>query len=295
MNAAKRFTGAGWTERRRRRVVQSKTPGEEALVSVSSLEVLTRVGFAARGILYMAIGYLALRTGGAVDNDDALNFLGSGAGQFGLGLIAIGFLAYGLWRLSEAAIDTEGHGANMKGIAIRIGGAISGLIHLGLSVYSARLAMGGRSGSQSGANGASESASAALSLPGGEVLLTVAAIAIAATGLFQLIKAVKLGFLKHLDRGVARKAWIAWIGRAGYAARGVVFLIVGWFLWNAAQHASAAEAAGTGKAMAALPEGLRVLVAAGFVLFGIFSIVEARYRTINNPDVLSRLKRRLPG
>ena len=266
------------------------------MVSAGNLEALTRVGFAARGILYIVIGYLALRTGGAIDNDDALNFLRSGAGQFGLGVMAIGVLAYGVWRISEALIDTEGHGADMKGIAIRIGGGISGLIHLGLSYYSARLAMGSEAGARSGGGGgASEGASTALGLPGGEALLTVAAIAIAATGLFQLIKAVKLGFLKHLDQAVAHKAWIAWTGRAGYTARGIVFLIVGWFLWNAARHASAAEAAGTGKAMAALPEGLRILVAAGFVLFGVFSIVEARYRTINDPDVVSRLKGLRPG
>ncbi|MET0375726.1 MAG: DUF1206 domain-containing protein, partial [Rhizorhabdus sp.] len=103
------------------------------------------------------------------------------------------------------------------------------------------------------------------------------------------------GFLKHLDRRVADEAWVAWTGRAGYAARGLVFMIVGWFLWNAARHASAAEAAGTGQAMAALPEGLRILVAAGFMLFGVFSIVEARYRKINDPDVLSRLKRLRPA
>lgn len=268
---------------------------ETIMISVGGLEGLTRVGFAARGILYIIIGYVALRTGAAADNGDALNMLRSGAGQFALGLMAIGFLAYGLWRLSEAMIDTEGHGADAKGIAIRLGGAVSGLIHVALSVYSARLAAGDGAQAQSGNGGASEGASAALNLPGGEALLTVAAIAIVAAGLFQLVKAAKLGFLKHLDPAIARKAWIAWTGRAGYAARGVVFVIVGWFLWSAARHASAAEAAGTGEAMAALPAGLRALVATGFVLFGVFSIVEARYRKINDPDVLSRLQRLRPG
>lgn len=262
------------------------------MVSIGSMEALTRVGFAARGILYIVIGYIALRTGGAADNGDALNVLRSGAGQFGLGLMAIGFAAYGLWRISEAAIDSEGHGGDAKGMAVRLGGAVSGLVHLGLSFASARLAIGGGGAASGGGDGgASEGASAALSLPGGWALLIIAAIAIVVTGLFQLVKAAKLGFLKHLDPAVANKSWIAWIGRAGYAARGVVFVVIGWFLWNAAQHARAAEAAGTGEAMASLPEALRVLVAAGFVLFGVFSIVEARYRRINDPKVVSRLKR----
>ncbi len=118
----------------------------------------------------------------------------------------------------------------------------------------------------------------------------IAAIGIVATGLFQLVKAIKLGFLKHLDPADAHKTWIAWTGRAGYAARAAIFIIVGWFLWNAARHARAAEAGGTEQAMSSLPEGLRAMVAAGFVLFGIFSLIEARYRRINNPNVLSRLK-----
>lgn len=260
------------------------------MVSIASMEGLTRVGFAARGVLYIVIGYIALRTGGAADNGDALNFLRSGAGQFGLGVMAIGFAAYGLWRISEAAIDSEGHGKDAKGIAIRLGGAVSGLVHLALSFASARLALGG-GGAPSSDGGASDGASMALALPGGWALLIIAAIAIVVTGLFQLVKAVKLGFLKHLDPAVAGKDWIAWVGRAGYAARGVVFGVIGWFLWNAAQHARATEAAGTGEAMAWLPDGLRMLVAAGFVLFGVFSLVEARYRKIHDPEVLARLKR----
>ncbi|RYD86897.1 MAG: DUF1206 domain-containing protein, partial [Sphingomonadales bacterium] len=255
----------------------------------------TRAGFAARGVLYMVIGYLALRSGGAADSNEALDYLRSGAGQFVLALMAIGFLAYGVWRLSEALIDTEGHGTDAKGIAARLGGAISGLTHLALSAVSARLAMGADRGAGSGDGGASEGASMALGLPGGDMLLMAAAAAIIVTGLYQLVKAVKLGFLKHLDPAVAGKPWIAWIGRAGFAARGVVFVIVGWFLWNAALHARAAEAAGTERAMASLPDSLRLLVAAGFVLFGLFSLVEARYRKINDPHVLSRLKRRVPS
>lgn len=255
--------------------------------SIANLETLTRIGFAARGILYLVIGYLALRSGGAADNIDALNYLNGTAGKILLAIMALGFAAYGLWRLSEALLDTEAHGSDAKGIAIRIGGAASGLIHLALCIYAARLAFGGE---RSNGGGASEGAATALSLPGGQLVLTIAAIGIFITGLYQLIKAIKLGFLKHLDPSVAKSDLVAWTGRVGYAARGIVFAIVGWLFWNASQHARAAEAGGTEEAMTSLPDGLRFLVALGFVLFGIFSLVEARYRRINDPHAISRLK-----
>lgn len=259
------------------------------MAGVSGLETFTRIGFAARGVLYMVIGYLALRSGGAADNIDALEYLQGHWGKILLGIMAIGFLAYGVWRLSEAYFDTEGHGTDGKGIAVRIGGAVSGIIHLGLTYYAVRLSLGEKSGS--GESASDGGASTALALPGGEILLGIAAAGIIATGLYQLVKAVKLDFLKHLDSTVAHEPWVAWAGRIGYAARGVVFAILGWLLWRAAQHASAPNSAGTEEAMLSLPTGIRAAVAVGFVLFGVFSLIEARYRRINDPHVLSRLSR----
>jgi hypothetical protein len=257
---------------------------------VASLETLTRIGFAARGVLYLIIGYLALRTGGAAGKGDAIAYVRDSAGDIVLVLMALGFTAYGLWRLSEALLDTEGHGHDAKGIGVRIGGAASGLIHLVLAFYALRLTMG--DGGQAGGDGTTENAATALSLPGGPLLLSIAAVGIIATGLYQLVKAIKLDFRKHLDPSVARSELVGWIGRIGYTARGIVFAVIGWFLWNAAQHSRAAEAGGTEEAMASLPDTLRILVAIGFVLFGVFSLVEARYRRITDPHVISRLKRR---
>ena len=109
------------------------------------------------------------------------------------------------------------------------------------------------------------------------------------TGLLQIIKSVRAGFLKHLDQRAARKAWIKATGRAGYAARGVVFLIMASFFWQSARQADASEAGGMGSALASLPPTLQLIVAAGLLLFGVFSIVEAIYRRITDPHVVARL------
>lgn len=256
------------------------------MLSVPSLEMLTRIGFAARGIMYVLIGYLALRSGRSEDGSEALASLSGGSGRLLLAVMALGFLAYGIWRLSEALIDTEGHGSDAKGAAVRAGGAASGIIHVILAFIVANLAMGG----QGGGDGTRESAATALNLPGGPVLVGLAGLALVATGLWQMLKAVRGDFLRQLDGRAAHRSWVMWLGRAGYAARGLVFLIMGWFLVQAGFASDASEAGGMGDALGSLPGGIQLAVALGLLLFGLFSLVEARYRRINDPKVLDRLK-----
>jgi hypothetical protein len=166
---------------------------------------------------------------------------------------------------------------------------VSGVIHLGLSFTAAGLAFSQGSGGEGG-DGAQQGAASALSFPGGGVALTLAAIALILTGFYQLVKAARGDFLRHLDQQAASQAWVIWAGRAGYAARGIVFLIMGWFLWQAARSSDASEAADMGAALDTLPSTLQMAVAAGLLLFGIFSIVEAIYRRINDPQVIERLR-----
>jgi len=255
---------------------------------INALELATRIGFAARGLMYAAIAYLVLRLGRTEDNQGALAFIESAGGDVVLGIMAIGFVGYGVWRLSEAAIDTEGHGTGAKGIAVRVGGAVSGLIHLALAWFSIRLGAGRESAA---GDSTAEGASTVMTLPGGPALLMIAAVALAGVGLYQLIKAVKLGFLKHLEAKAARQAWVAWAGRLGYLARSVVFVAIALFLWRAGTHLRAEEAGGIERALDTLPHWPRILVAIGLLLFGIFSLVEAIYRRIDQPDVIRRLER----
>ena len=261
------------------------------MLSVSGFETFTRIGFAARGLMYVVIGYVALESGRTEDGAGALKLLSGGSGSLLMWLMAAGFVAYGLWRLSEALIDTEGHGSDAGGIAARLGGAVSGIVHLGLAFYAAKLASGTGSGGGGGLGGGTDSgARTALDLPAGELILYAAAAALLATGAVQLVKAAKLQFLRRLDGTAAQQGWVRAIGRAGYAARGLVFLTIAWFFWKAASSSSAGPAGGTSEALDAFPPELRLLVAGGLFLFGLFSFVEARYRRINDPHVIERLK-----
>jgi Domain of Unknown Function (DUF1206) len=258
--------------------------------NIATLETFARLGFAARGVMYCLIGWIALRTGTRADGQAALDWLASGPGGIVVALMAAGFAGYGVWRIIEAAIDSEGQGGDAKGIAVRIGGVISGLVHLALALYAMRLFWSDDGGLSGGAS-ADMGAQTAMDLPGGTTLILLAAIAILGTGLYQFAKAYKLGFLKQMDRAVAGKDWLKWVGRAGYAARGVTFLMIGWLLLRVWQTENADAAGGIAQALDALPSDLFLIVALGLGLFGIFSFVEARYRRIADPQVLDRLKR----
>lgn len=250
---------------------------------------LTRIGFAARGLMYFTIGWLAISSGRAADNREAIASLASGGGSVLLVLMGLGFLAYAIWRLSEALIDSEGHGTDAKGLRKRVAGGASGVVHFLLALFTLRLGMGWSSGG-GGGSGQEQGAQMALGLPGGTVLLALAAGVLVGVGLFQLLKAWKADFLKHFSSDVARQNWVKWTGQAGYAARGIVFVVIGWLFAQAAFSGNSAQAGGVDAALQALPQTLFYVVAAGFLLFGVFSLIEARYRRIQDPRVFDRIE-----
>ena len=73
------------------------------------------------------------------------------------------------------------------------------------------------------------------------------------------------------------------MGRFGYAARGVIFLVVAWLIHHAAADRTASEAGNLEKALDVLRGPYLGPIAAGLILFGLFSLVEARYRRIHRP------------
>lgn len=243
---------------------------------------LTRLGFAARGLLYLVIAWLVIRAGRAEDLSGALEYLAEGSGRLLLIGIGAGFVAYGIWRLADAALNTEGHGSDNKAAVMRAGAAASGFVYLLLAYQAYQLIRGSGGGS---GGGAQEQAQDVLQLPGGALLLGIGAAILLVAGIWQLIKAAKATFLKHLSPQVANEGWIKLFGRAGYGARGVIFVVVAFFIAEAALSGSSADAGGMEEALGWFSGPVATLMAIGLALFGIFSLVEARYRVINGPHV----------
>jgi hypothetical protein len=257
----------------------------------SWVERIARAGYAAKGVVYLLIGVLAAR---AAFGDAGGQSTGSGGAlrtlldePFGKGLIALigaGLAAYALWRAFSALADPEDHGTDAKGIAVRAGLAVSALVHGGLALEALRLATGD-SGGGSG-NGAEHWTSRLLGAPAGPYLVGAAALVIGGYALVQVYRAFASNIAKRLRLGpdADHRRLIERLGRAGLAARGVVFGLMAYFLMRAALEYDPSEAGGVEQALEwleARPDALFALVALGLAAYGLFQLAKARYRVIS--------------
>ena len=259
------------------------------------VERLARAGYAAKGVLYFIIGVLAVRaafgsggqTGGSKDALRALANEGTFATIL-LWLIAIGLVGYALWNAFRAIMDPEHEGTDGKGIAKRIFFGISAVIHAGLAIYvfTTLLTSGGDGGS--GGSGGTQGLVGTVLGWGtiGRLIIAGAGLGIAGFGIQQLIKAWKIDLSDHLSLGgmseKTRKLTI-YTGRAGLAARGIIFVMVGFFFVTAAWQYDSSEAGGTGAALGVLGRYPWVLaiVAVGLACYGVYMLIKAKYRRID--------------
>jgi len=264
-------------------------------VSRNPVETLARFGYGARGVVYGLVGGLALlaaigsgrQTGGSRSALQTL--LSQPFGKVWLVLIAIGLFGFCAWRVLEALTDADRRGSDLKGLCVRAVRLIGGLIYAGLALSALNLALGrGSGGSEDQA--ARDWTAWLMSQPFGQWLVGLVGLAIAGGGLAFIVRAWRGNVTEHLSLPSDKRDWIVTLGRMGFAARGIVFVLIGGFLVLAALHASSTEAQGLGGALQSLqqqPYGwvLLALTALGLFAFGLFGLVQARYRHIDAPDL----------
>jgi hypothetical protein len=255
------------------------------------IEHLARAGYVAYGVVYVLVGVLALQAASgagskAASQEGALRqVLLAPLGRVLLGLVAIGLLAYAAWRLFQGMLDPENESRDAKGIVKRVDHALNGLFHAVLVFSAGQLAL-----VSGGGGGGSPDAWTArlLAQPLGRWVAVIAGAFIVGAGLYQLYKAYKADFrdeLKVREMSARVKTWATRSGRFGYAARGVVFGVIGVFLVQAALLTDPNQARGLGGALEILarqPFGPYPLgaVALGLVAYGVFMFVMVRYRRI---------------
>jgi hypothetical protein len=264
-------------------------------VSRNPLETMARIGYGARGVVYCLIGGLALLaafgTGGQTGGSRSAlqSVLAQPFGKIWLCLIALGLLGFSAWRIVEAATDADRIGADFKAIAIRAAHVMSGGIYASLAIFALGLALG-----QGGGGGEDQSAQDwsawLLAQPFGRWLLGAVGVGIAGTGFGFMGKAGWGDVTAYLAPPTEVMDWAKLLGRLGFAARGVVFALVGGFLILAALHSNSSEVHGLGGALQTLQEqpfGWIILgvTAGGLFAFGLFGFVQARYRHIAPPDL----------
>ncbi len=254
---------------------------------------LAKLGYIVRGLLYIIMGLLALRlafgvTGGeATDTTGALDFIAHQPWGKGVLLVMIvGLAGYSLWGFVRALLDPLGRGTDIKGLTARAGNLVSGLSYGLLIIPAVKLLQNQEKVASTGTP--QGIAQKLMSQPAGVWL-------VAGFGLFWILSAFgqwqlawKKSFMEDLRLGkmsADEEKAAERIGQVGFAARGVVYALVGLFLLQAAATADAVVAQGFDGVLLKLtqqPYGhwLLGVVAFGLVLFGVFSVMCARwYRT----------------
>ncbi len=120
-------------------------------------------------------------------------------------------------------------------------------------------------------------------------LIGLVGVLIAAYGIHQLIKAWTSDISNKFQLSQVSAGWRKWVvrlSRFGMAARGVVFVIIGWFFLEAAWQHDASEAKGLSGALRSIEQTaygpwLAGLVALGLIAYGIFTFLKGRYRRID--------------
>jgi Domain of Unknown Function (DUF1206) len=265
-----------------------------ASLSDKPMEIMARLGYGARGTVYCLVGGLALLAasgsgGQAGGSRSALQTLLSQ--PFGIGwllAIALGLFAFAFWRVVEALADADHRGTEWKALGVRVAHLISGGIYAGLALFALNLAFGwGQGGGEDQA--ARDWTAWLLAQPLGQWLAAGIGVAIGATGLGFVWKSWRGDVTAYLALPSDSRHWAISIGRMGFAARGVVFVIVGGFLVLASLHKNSSEVQGLGgalKSLQAQPFGWVLLgtIAAGLFAFGLFGFIQARYRRLDPPD-----------
>ncbi|VWX51503.1 DUF1206 domain-containing protein [Novosphingobium sp. 9U] len=247
---------------------------------------LARLGYAVRGLVYLLLGYLALSSTGQ-DNvrrgtTGALEYIRSIPGGTAiLTISALGLIGYAVYKLIVGLFDTENIGSDAKGLAKRAAYVVSAVVYGALSWTAIQLAQGTR---QSSGNQNQELAATALTFDLGPAAVGLAGVALLIGAGAQAKSAYDRSFMRHISSDAPPAT--CWIGRIGLATRAIVFLLMGWSLLRSAWFASSGEVRSLGQAMLDLREmGLGFsIIAAGIALFGVFSLITARYRIIPDPD-----------
>jgi hypothetical protein len=262
---------------------------------------LGRFGYATKGIVYAIVGVLAAQaafgTGGRTTGSSGAlqEIVSQPFGRWLLGIVAVGLVGYALWRLVQAAMDTERKGSDPKGIGARLSYAVSGVIYGGLAWTAVQIVMGTGGGGSGGGGGGSSTqhwTAQLMAQPFGRWLVALVGIGVIGFGLYQIYKGIAGKFRKKLSlpsmSDKEEKAAVT-AGRVGLPARGIVVGMIGAFLLQAAWQAQPSEAKGLGSSLQELvqqPFGpwLLGIVAIGLIAYGVFMGFMARYRRFNLPS-----------
>lgn len=248
---------------------------------------LARLGLAARGLVWLVIGLLALSVllGGSeqIDQGGALREVADKPfGTVLLVVLAVGFFGHALWRLLSAAVghsDEDGAKRWLK----RAGSLLRGLVYASLGVAVVRFLTAGASSDKTKSVTAD-----VMAATGGRWLVGLGGLVAIGIGIAMAVRGVRQDHADKLESwrmpaGLRRPA--VRIGVVGQIGRGAVFTLIGAFLLRAAWLFDPEQAKGLDAALATVSQqpygkALLALAVLGVLAFAIWSFVEALYKKL---------------
>jgi hypothetical protein len=254
------------------------------------LQSWAKLGFAVGGVVYLIIGVFAVlvaceNRGRIVGPEGAIDRIGAQPyGEVLLAVISVGLLGYAAWCFVQAIFDTDQDGNDLKGVAIRFGEFCSGLAYLSLAL----LAFHRMRGDKTSGSSAAQWSAKILAHTWGQWVIGLAGIVFAGVGVGLIVYAADEGFRRYLclqDVSTGARKWIVRLAKCGYSALGIVFSIIGMFLVMAGVHSEPNRVKGLDGALRTLTQQsygpwILGIVAAGLAAYGMFMLVEARYRRL---------------
>jgi hypothetical protein len=273
---------------------RARSVGRRAANS-TALEAVARLGFFARGLIYLLIGVIAVQIarghGGKADQADRGGALKQiAAERFGtvlLWVLVIGFAGLALWRLSEAAFGAHTPGGHKPGE--RLMSLARAVLYGFFFVGTLKLVLGDSASATANGNRQSKDLTAqVMAHPGGRTAVGVVGVVVVIIGVMLVKESWSKDFLKRMSftgAPAGARAMVTRLGVGGGVARGVVTMLAGVFLTVAAISFKPSQAEGidgTLRSFAHTPLGplLLVVVALGLIAFGLFSWCEARWRHV---------------
>ncbi|MDB2384904.1 DUF1206 domain-containing protein [Polaribacter sp.] len=253
------------------------------------IEKIRQIGLISKGIIYSFIGLFtflsALEIGGKISGkNEVFNFFEKQTfGRFILIAMAIGLLFYAIWRIYAAFYDSRNKGDDKKGVAKRFGYFINGLIYgaLGVSIFLKNITQNNSSNSS---DTKQDIASKLMDETYGIVVLYIVAAILIIVGIFQFIKGYRKKFLKSIEVSGRKKELIGKLGFWGFIARGISFLIFGYFVAFATYKENANAIKGIKEMFGFLQDFtwgniLMGIMALGFSAYGIYQFFLALYNS----------------
>lgn len=251
-------------------------------------EILATVGYAAKGVVYLAVGGLATLAAlepsqSAEGSRGALSqILELPWGRALLIAVTVGLAAYVGWRFIQATLDPEGKSDDLQGAALRVYYGVSALAYATLTVFAARLVAGSMS-SDSGSN----QLLSQLDSPWQRIAYGIAAAGLLAGAAYGAWRAVTCSFTETLsfdDVSAPAREWLVRISRIGLGARSLVFVVLAVSFGAAAVRGSRPDDTSTEGALSTIAESggswALLAVALGLLAYSLHQFVKSRYRKI---------------